>query len=159
MKAPSLLPALAIALGLVFAAPATPSVAIAADGDDEVVDLALVQLRITRNKKKTLAYAHMAEIGAEAIFTINDQGKRHQVAVLFDKAGERTFDVKLTYKAGGRKILSGSKQAAAKSWATFSTKKGNTVVSVLIDPDAKRADGLDIVETEDPIEGTPPKDK
>jgi hypothetical protein len=159
MKALSLVPAIAIAMGLVFAAPATSDVAYAADGDDEVADLALVQLKITRNKKKTLAYAHMAEIGTEAIFTINDEGRRHTVSVLFDKAGDKKFDVKLTYKAGGRKVLSGSKRAKAKDWATFSTKKGNVVVAVLIDPDAKRADGLDIIETEDPIEGAPPREK
>jgi len=147
-----------IALGLLFAAPATSDVAFAADGDDEVVDLALVQLKITRDKKKTLAYAHMAEIGTEAIFTINDEGKRHQVSVLFEKAGDKTFDIELTYKAGGRKVLSGSKQAKSKSWATFTNKKGSIVVAVLIDPDAKRADGLDIIKTEDPIEGTPPRE-
>lgn len=151
-----------IALGLALAAPFAPPSASTADaatndGDEPQIERALVKVKIARGDKKPLTSQHMVDAGVDAVFTHNDEGKRHEVSVLFEGKGDK-LKVVFGYKKNGRKLITETRTGKPRSWMSFKAKgKVKAKVSVFIDPDAKRADGVGITETEDPIEGAPQK--
>lgn len=127
-----------------------PEVATAAAAEDESAKEALVELEIHRDGAVMAHPGSVAKDGEDLVFTVDKDGKRHEVKVRFVSSGEDAFNVSLTYKAGGKKLVSGKAKAAAKDWAAVASKDGKTRVQVRINPSYGK---IEIQPTDDPIGG------
>lgn len=137
-------------LALCLAAPIVsgPVDAVAAESTDEVPD-ALVELKIHRDGAVMTHPGSVAKDGDELVLTVEGDGKRHEVKVRFHAVGD-AYDVKLTYRAGGKKVVSGEATAQPKDWAAVASKDGKTKVAVRINPAHRK---VEIQPTDDPIGG------
>ncbi len=124
-----------------------------ATGEDEAPgQTVLLQLKLQRNGKTLKHPGHMAETGEESILVLKVGDRTHEVAVLLEKSGE-AFTAEVAYTDNGKKVLEGKKKAAAKAWIAFKSNDGKTVVSIRVDPDAKRPDEVEVPDGNNPLDG------
>lgn len=142
--------ALLSALLLPTSAFASASTTRAAADEETAAAPVLLQLELERNGRVLRHPGHMATPGEIVILTFSSGDTEHEVELLLEKAKDG-FDVKIIYRVGDKSILEGSVKAKAKRWAKV--KQKNISVGVRIDPNAKRPDGLELPDGDDPLDG------
>jgi hypothetical protein len=121
-----------------------------AGADEGATAPVLLQVELERDGRAIRHPGHMATPGETAVLTFTIADVDHDIEVLLEKAGDG-FDAKIVYRVAEKSVLEGSVKAKGKRWAKIKQKKVS--IGVRVDPDAKRVDGLELPDTDDPLGG------
>jgi hypothetical protein len=148
--------------------PSAPASDEAAGGDDATGDAeaegpdapeetavsrkALLKLKLERNGKTIEHPGHMVELGEGVIIVMSKGGHEHEIDFLYDTA-ESGFALKVTVRDNGREVLRKDATAEKQQWIELESGDGKTVLSLFLDPDAGRADEVEVVGGDDPLGG------
>jgi hypothetical protein len=143
---------LSVAL-LGFAVAEPTARAVAAEEDEVAATEVLLQMKLERGDKVLRHPGHMMETGSEVTLVLTQGERTHEVAVLLERAADKRFNAKIRYSDGGKAVLSGTTTFGAKQWTTVKSKNGKAKVSIRIDPDAKRVDGVELPDGDAPLDG------
>lgn len=124
----------------------------AAEGDADGSRRALLKLKLQRRGKTVEHPGYMVERGEEVTISITQGGRTHEIDFLYDVA-EDGYDVQVIYRDNGRKVLQKNTTADKQQWLELKSGDGKTRVSVFLDPDAGRADEMELVGDDDPLGG------
>jgi len=124
-----------------------------ADAEDAVSSReALLKLKLER-KGKTLEHpGYMVQLGEEVTILMNQGSHTHEIDFVYE-TGESGYDVQVTYRDNGRKVLQKSTTVGKQQWVELKSGDGKTVLSVNIDPDAGRVEEVEMVGGDDPLGG------
>lgn len=130
------------------AAASTPSAIEQAEAEEKL----FIQIQI-KNGKKTLKHpGSKMETGEEVTLVLNEGKTKHEVMV-FVGAAESGYDVEVVYTAGGKKRVEAKESVKGKGRTKFKSADGKSVVTLTIKGGKERAEGVDLPDGDDPLDG------
>ncbi len=113
---------------------------------------ALLKLKLKRGGKTIEHPGYMVDLGEEVTILMTKGGHTHEIDFLYE-VGDSGYDVQVTYRDNGRKVLQKSKAVDKQQWVELKSGNGKTVLSVNLDPDAGRVDEVEMAGGDDPLGG------
>lgn len=152
---PMLLPAVAAAFLSALPTPTQAAPVASADDAQAVVaaeERVFVQLKIKNGAKELKHPGHKMETGEELVLVLTEGKKKHEVMVYVESA-DSGYKVEVVYKAGGKERVKAESAIKGKTWVEFKSDDGKSLVSLRVNPGNKRADGVDMPDGNDPLDG------
>jgi hypothetical protein len=151
------LPLLALFASLHLVAPAQAAAeqgfrAQAEEGEEESEKLGLLSLKVKRGDKTLKHPGTVIKRDEEAVFTLKDGERVHEVTVFVAPEGE-SFKIEVAYSDNQALVLSGEITAKAKQWVKIKSDSGNSWVELQLDPQKKKRDGIEIPDGNNPLDG------
>ncbi len=130
----------------------------ASDADDAMpvaaeAEKVFVQLKIKNGSKELKHPGHKMETGEELVLVLTEGKKKHEVMVYVESADGGGYKVEVVYKAAGKERVKAESSVKGKTWVEFKSDDGKSLVSLRVNPGNKRAEGLDMPDGDNPLDG------
>ena len=109
----------------------------------------MVKVKVARGKTKIAHPGYLVTRDEEVTIVMKKGGRAHEVDFLFEQADDG-YTMKVVYRDNGRKILTEVVPIKMGEWMKLGG--GGATVHVLVDPDAKRKDELELGEGKQPLD-------
>jgi hypothetical protein len=121
--------------------------------DEEVATPVMVDLKLELEGRTIEHPGHVAYTGEETVLEMREGDRAHLVAITLDKADGGKLRAKVKYKLGGRQLVAGESTVKPKTWFTVKGKNPKPAVTIRLDLEIKRKDGVDLPPGQDPLDG------